>query len=56
MNAVEIQRWARYAVEAYTEPTQFDTPQDFLAAVTEVLDNLAEAFGKEPPKIEGVWR
>lgn len=51
----EVMRWSRYAVETWTDPAQFATPQEFAEALTEVLDNLTEAYGKEPVKIEGVW-
>lgn len=55
MNPAEIQRWAKYAAEAYTDPAQFATPEEYLQAITEVLDEVAILAGKQPPKLEGVW-
>lgn len=53
--AVERNRWVRYTVEAYTQPQQFKTPAEYLAALTECLDNLAQAAGQEPPERHDVW-
>lgn len=54
-DAVEQTRWIRYLIETYTTPQQFQTPTEYLAALTEVLDELVSARGAEPPVLEGVW-
>jgi hypothetical protein len=51
----DIYRYARYAAETWTTPSQFASPQEFLEALTEVLDELAESCGMEPKPLEGVW-
>lgn len=54
-DVVALQRWVKYAAEAYTDPSQFKTPEEYLQALTEVLDEVAALAGKEPPNLEGVW-
>lgn len=54
-NATELQRFARYAVEAWSNPGQFKSPRDFMCAVFEVLDEMAKAAGKPLPSVEGLW-
>lgn len=53
--AVEKNRWVRYTVEAYTQPDQFKSPAEYLAALTECLDNLSRAAGQTPPERHDVW-
>ena len=55
-NLMDLQRYARYAAECWSNPGQFKTPQEFLAALTEVLNELANAAGKPVPDLERVWR
>lgn len=52
----QLQRWAKYTVETWTTPEQFKTPEEFAQALTEVLDEMALAYGQQPPVIEGVWK
>lgn len=54
-NVVELQRWTRYIAECYCDPTQFATPADYLAALTECLDEFCRLHKLEPPRIEGVF-
>lgn len=53
--ATKIRRSVEHLVEAYSTPTEFQTPQDYLAALTEGLDNLTKATGQEPPEKHDVW-
>ena len=47
-NPVELQRFARYAAELWSNPGQFSGPREFLAALTEVLDEITAVAGREP--------
>lgn len=47
-NAAELQRYARYAAELWSDPGQFKGPREFLAALTEVMDELTTVAGKQP--------
>lgn len=49
-----IIRHARYVTEAYTDPGQFSSPQEYLRAISEGLDELAELHGKTPPDLREV--
>lgn len=51
----EIQRWVRYTAECYSDPHQFATPQDYLAALSECLDELCALAGVQPPRVEGAF-
>lgn len=54
-NTAETFRHVRYLCEAYTQPEQFPTPEDYLRALTEGLDNLTQAIGEQPPAMHDVW-
>lgn len=51
----EMMRRSRYVVECYSLPEQFETKEEFLKALTEALDELCVAHGREVPQIEGVF-
>ena len=50
-----LTRQANFAVEVYANPTEFKTPQEYLAAITEVLENLCEIKGVEPMPLPDEW-
>lgn len=52
---LHITRQANFAVEVFSDPTQFETPRDFLAAISEVLTNLCEIKGVEPKPFPEEW-
>lgn len=54
-NAAEIQRRARYAVESFCSVDEWETPDDYLAAVDESMRDLCRALGKEPPSMPEAW-
>lgn len=55
--AYEQQRAARFAAECYSDPEQFPSPDAYLVALTEVLDNLCETIGyPKPERLDrGLW-
>jgi hypothetical protein len=42
-------RYARYAVECFTNPAEFKTPVEYRIAMIEAMTDLARALGVEPP-------
>lgn len=50
--APEIILRARRAAEAYAAVSEFECPKEFLAVLTDVLDDLAEAFSYPLPDFE----
>ena len=50
----QVQRYARYLVSAYCDPSGFSSPQEYLAALTEGLDELTFLHGQEPPDLSEV--
>ena len=56
LSVVEAQRWIRYTAEAYANPGQFATPQDYLVALTECLDELCYLADRKPPSEEELLR
>lgn len=52
--SVGIYRWAKYTAEAYSDPEQFSSPQEFLAAISECLEEVCLLHGKEPPDLSTV--
>ena len=51
----DLQRQAHFAAEVYANPAQFDTPHEFLAALSEVLENLCQIKGVEPMPLPKEW-
>lgn len=51
----DLQRQATFAIEVYSNPTQFEPPKDYLAALSEVLENLCEIKGIEPIPLPKEW-
>ena len=49
------QRQVNFAVEVFSQPTQFESPNDFLAAISEVLQTMCEMKGVEPEPIPDEW-
>lgn len=49
------QRQVNFAVEVFSQPAQFETPKDFLAALSEVLLTMCELKGVEPEPIPDEW-
>ena len=49
------QRQVNFAVEVFAQPSQFETPKDFLAALSEVLRTMCEMKGVEPEPIPDEW-
>lgn len=50
-----LQRQANFAVEVFSRPSEFSSPREFLAAITEVMHNLCEIKGVEPEPIPDEW-
>lgn len=51
----DLNREASFAVEVYANPTEFKTPQEYLAAISEVLENLCQIKGVEPIPLPEEW-
>lgn len=54
--APEIIRRAKRVVEAYTEAPELESFRDVLDVLTDVLDDLTEAFGHPLPDFEEAFR
>lgn len=46
---------ARFAAGIYRRPDQFETPRDYLRALTEQMNKLCVAVGSQPPETVNVW-
>lgn len=50
-----LTRQAHVAVEVFSKPSEFSSPREFLAAITEVMHNLCEIKGVKPEPIPDEW-
>lgn len=54
MKAGPVMRWANYLVETFSNPQQFASAEDYLAALDECLVELCTIKGTEPPDLSSV--
>lgn len=54
-NAVEATRWIRFAAECFANPGEFETPQEYLAGITECLVEACHLAGVDLPELPKEW-